>query len=275
VPAVRWLALSRLEPKGTRVIIDPAGVAPRLPPLKLPPLSALPSDQAVENLIRAHYDPSRMGLRELAYRVDLALPQLKTRMQGTGTWQRDGSVEVKVRSVERKGKTELAPADPGIGTQVWTALEYQTEGLLEGMGKGFLSQRLAQWKKLKGESRLEGKTLLLRFHEESGETVVSVGEGWVVQKVESFSPKKVKRWMEYRHRLEQGYNIVTFARMRVHVEEGADIPPGGVKMLKSGDGLTFQLEYGDVAGYQLPVQLRKTSSRGEEALLRLVYTAAK
>ena len=245
------------------------------PSLQLPALAALPADQALANMVRAHYSPITLGLAELEFEVDLSLPQLHTRMQGIGSWRKGQRPSVKVKRVEREGKTETTPKDPGVGQQIWVALQFQTEHLLDGLGSGFMSERLAHWQALKGQSKLEGDKLVLSFNEPSGDSLVTVGAGWVVSKVENRSPKKVDRWMEYQHRLENGRNLTTEARMHVKINEGANLPPGEVTLQKSQEGLTFRIDYQQTGAFVLPTQLRKTSSRGEEQLLKLHYTKVK
>jgi hypothetical protein len=248
---------------------------PAATPVELPPLSAVPADQAVANLLKSHYDAVDLGLRELAFELDLDYPQVKTRVQGTGTWRTGQPVSVTVKALERNGKTEVNPSDPGMSKQVWTAAQLQAEHLLEGLGRSFLHDRMEQWRKLQGQSKLVGDKLVLTFSEPTGETVVTVSQGWAVDKVENRSPKKVLRWMEYKHRSEKGRNLITYARMHVLVDQGASLPPGEVRLLTSQEGLTFVIEYQESGGYLLPAQLRKTSVRGEEALLKLRYTTVK
>jgi hypothetical protein len=248
---------------------------PGLAPVELPPLGALPAEQVVANLAKAHYDAVDLGLRELAFELDLDYPQVKTRVQGTGTWRTGQPVSVTVKGVERNGKTETKPSDPGMSNQVWTAAQLQAEQLLEGLGRSFLHNRLEEWRKVQGKTRMEGDKLALSFSEPTGEKVVTVSQGWAVDKVEDHSTKKVTRWMEYRHRTEKGRHLITSARMHVVVDPASGLPPGEVKILSSQEGLTFAIEYQESGGYLLPGLLRKTSSRGEEALLKLRYTTVK
>ncbi len=245
-----------------------------LAPLALGPLAAADLRAVVALLLQAHYDPETLGLEELGFEAELALPKRETRAQGVGTWRKGSGPEVRLRAVSRKGKTETTPSEPGVKTQIWDSLRLQLQNLLEGLGRGFLTERLRAWSKLEGRAALKEGKLVLSFDEEGGANEVTIGEGYRVERVVNRSPKRVTRSMEYQHALDGGRNRVVRALFRVEIEQGTDLPPRAVKIMDSQDGLTFELDYASVGGFWLPVKLRKRAPKGGDELeVTLRYTA--
>jgi hypothetical protein len=241
--------------------------------IKLCPLAAAVAREVVDRLIQAHYDPEALGLEELAFEATLELHKTKTKAHATGSWRKGAAPELELVRVDRKGMSESAPSDPGVGQQIWTSLRLQLQNLLEGLGRGFLSQRLAAWRRLEGRTALKGDKLELAFSDEGGENEVTIGEGWVVERVVSRSPKKATRSMAYAAEREGGRNLVTRALFRAQVEPGSELPSRAVKVLEAQDGMRFEIGYGTFGGYRLPTRLRKVSPRTDEVVeVSLRYT---
>jgi hypothetical protein len=253
-------------PKLPSVKIGIRGRATPLAPLELGPLSEGNLRDTVDQLARAHYDPLALGLTELGFEAELVLPKRDTRARGRGSWRKGGHPEITLQSVTRKGKTETSPSEPGIRSQIWDSLRLQLQNLLEGLGRGFLSERLEAWRKLEGRAALKADRLLLSFSDEGGTNEVTVGAGYLVERVVSRSPKRVTRSMEYRYEQEGGRNRVTSAIFRVEIEAGADLPPRAVKVMGGQDGMRFELGYATVGGYRLPVKLRKVSPKLDDEI---------
>jgi len=280
-----WLVLSLLLAllPGCRRLAPGAGVgsgglstAPA--PLKTGPLVVEPVGEVAKKLVAAHYEPAALGLRELGFDVELRLKKTSSRATGTGKWKQGGGrPEVALREVERRGQREQQAADPGVGTQIWQSLRFQTEALLDGLGQGFLSRRLQEWQRLgSGKVALESGKLVLRFGSEGGETAVTVGEGYRVERVEHRSPKKINRTMTYEHQLEGGRNLVTRARLAVTIDEGSGMTAQQVTSLRSTDGMLFEIGYERVGGFLLPVRLRtQMKAPEEETVVTVRYTSAR
>jgi hypothetical protein len=251
------------------------GPAPSLEPLALGPLREETADQVVAKLVRAHYDPQSLGLVELAFALEFAQTKTGAGATGEGRWKKGETPDVELHSVSRGGKIETAPADKDLQAQISTSLKYQLQNLLAGLGRGFLSQRLEGWEKLQGKARLVegGAEQLLSFSEKFGDTEVTVGRDYVVERVVNRSPKKVTRSVYYTYRTEAGRHLVTRAVFRVVVEPDAKIPPQATAGLKGSDGMLSEITYDRVGGFLLPIRLRKlTPATGDDLTVTLRYT---
>jgi hypothetical protein len=259
-----------------------AGLAPSpsvtAPPLQLGELAQEPLAAVVDKLTRAHYDAQSHGLRQLAFSVELTLSKAKTQATATGRWRQGEQVPVvEITSISRQGKPEPRPQDDsGIGWQMWTSLRLQLQNLLEGLGRGFLAQRLGQWRGLEGKSALRDGKLVLTFGDKEGETEVQVGKGYVVERVTHRSPKGVTRSMTYTHQREGGRNLVTRAVFGMQMDPSAEVSRLSKKVVRMTDQMVFEITYTRVGGYLLPSQLRKTMpGDGDQITVKISYTEAK
>ena len=244
-----------------------------LEPLAPGPLVAGNLQDTVDRLAKAHYDPETLGLAELGFEAELLLPKRDTRATGRGSWRKGGRPEVKLLSMARQGKTETSPSEPGLKTQMWDSLRLQLQNLLEGLGRGFLSQRLAAWRKLEGRAALKDGKLLLTFSDEGGTSEVTIGEGYRVERVVHRSAKRVTRTMAYESETEGRRNLITRAVFHVEIEAGADLPPRALQLLEAQEGQRYELSYATVGGWRLPVKLRKINPKiGDELEVTLRYT---
>lgn len=267
-----WPALSLVA-----LVTHPGCRRDRVPEaVELGPLAAGPMDQVMAKLVRAHYDPQALGLKELAFTAEMSLPKHQTLVSAEGSWKAGDGPRVKILQTTRKGKVEHKPPDPGLGQQIWTSLQYQLQNFLDGMGSGFLSRRLAEWQKISGKCQMVGEKLSLSFDEGKSRSVVTVGPGYVVERVENRVAGTMTRSMEYHYQTERGRNLVTSAELRLKLENEATLPAKALKGLKGSDGMRFELAYQQVQGLLLPVRLRKlTPGLQDEAIVTIHYTAIK
>lgn len=254
-----------------------AGIQGRKTPLEPLALGALAEGNlqaVVDKLAQAHYDPESLGLSELGFEAELVLARKATSARGQGSWRRGGRPEVKLVAVTRDGKEEAAPSEPGVKTQIWESLRLQLQNLLEGLGRGFLSQRLSDWRKLEGRAALKEGKLLLSFADDGGTNEVTIAEGYRIERVVHRSVKRVNRTMSYEHEEEGGRNRVTRAVFQVEIEAGADLPPRALQLLEVQQGQRYELRYATVGGFRLPVSLRKVNPKiGDELEVKLRYTS--
>jgi hypothetical protein len=244
-----------------------------LEPLALGPLAEGNLQAVVDKLARAHYDPEALGLAELGFEAELVLAKKATSARGRGSWRKGGRPEVKLVAVTRAGKAEAAPSEPGVKTQIWESLRLQLQNLLEGLGRGFLSQRFADWRKLEGRASLKEGKLQLTFGDDGGTNEVTIGEGYRVERVVHRSVKRVNRTMTYELEEEGGRNRVIRAVFQVEIEAGADLPPRALQLLEAQQGQRYELRYATVGGFRLPVSLRKVNPKlGDELEVKLRYT---
>jgi hypothetical protein len=230
-------------------------------------LVAEPARAVVAKLITAHYDPEGLGLREVRFTLAYTQSNLQVKASAEGSWQKDLKTPVvEVKSLHRMGELQTPPkagADAGVGGQMWLALRYQLQNLLEGLGAGFLSQRLRHFRDLEGKSELRDGKLVLTYAEETGETEVVVGRGYVVERVTHRSPKGVTRWMEYGHRLESGRNLVTRALYQYKVDDAAQLSPRAKKLAAGAASTLFEISYVRVGRFLLPAVLHKASGQDD------------
>lgn len=241
---------------------------PAVPSLRL---EKLPFARAVERLTERHYDPARLGLKTLRFR--LALRSVKDQTDATAEgYVRVGSApDVRVHRILRQGKPTDATSE--VGQLIWKGMRFQLRRLLEGLGSGFLAERLAQWKGVAGESALSDGHLRLTIQEPSGKTEILVGPAWQVEKVTHVASQGVTRTMSYTTRLEGGRSLVTGAVMGVMIDPSSTLPKRGKAMLRFADQSRFEVQYAKVGRYLLPVRLRKSvPSRHDEVEVTLTYT---
>lgn len=252
--------------------------APPIRPVKIRPLEEAPLEVVATRLLEAHYDAEGLGLKELQYTLEFTSKKSRTEAKASGWWQSGGPPEVTLLEVRKAGK-KLTP--PGknpeeVGQNIaWEGLRGKLLKLVDGMGNGFLARRLFDWKALSGTVKLQKKTLRLQFKQEFGETVALVGEGYVVRQV-TVRTKGIVRSMSYQSRTEQGRNLVTRALLKAYVAQDAKLPKRAHKVMQAANGTTFELEYGKVGRYLMPMKLRKViPAMGEDLTLVITYKSAK
>jgi len=272
----------RLSATGARKI--PPGViklaaarnrAAKLPPLKFGRLKVESSAEVAKKLIKANYDPTLFGLKQLEFKVTFTSRKSKTKAEARGVWRGSGAPEVKLLRSWHEGK-EITGKER-LGKQVHTALTFRLRRLLNGIGRSFLSQRLAHWKATEGKVAQPAKDRLqLTFKEETGTTTVVVGPGYHVQQVTNRSPKGVTRTMAYEHKVVKGRALVKRARLTVQFDKNARLPSKARKVIAGAHDTVFEMSYVEVGGYHLPARLhKKMPGIKDEITLVLKYSAAR
>lgn len=254
---------------------------PPVTPVKPHPLKVEPMAAVVTKLISTHYDAQNLGLKEIQFKVGFSLKRTAVKAQAEGWWQIGGPPEVKLLQVERAGK-KLAPPSKGeakaVGQNIaWEQLRYKLLKLVEGVGNGFLSRRLLDWKALPGEVQLkQGKLQLTMKQKQLGVVTVVVGPGYVVEQVSVRSPRGIVRSMIYSYQRDQGRNLVTKAVLTAHAEPGTKVPQRTQMGIKAADQTAIEISYAKVGRYLLPVKVRKVMPNiKEELALKIEYLSAK
>jgi hypothetical protein len=250
------------------------------PPLQLGELAQEPMAAVVDKLTRAHYDAQSYGLQQLAFGAEFTLAKSKTKAAATGRWRQGERVPtVEISSITRDNKPEPKPKptdNESVDAQKWIALRLQLQNLLGGLGRGFLAERLGQWRGLEGKSALRDGKLVLSFSDKEGDTEVQVGKGYVVERVTHRSPKGVTRSMSYTYQLEGGRNLVTRAVFGMQMVPDAEISRLSKKVVRMTDQMVFEIAYVRVAGLLLPSRLTKTMPGDDEKIaIAISYTEPK
>ncbi len=245
--------------------------------IDLGPLKVESWPQVVAKLERAHYDAEVLGLREVRFTLSYrSKRQAAVEALAKGRWKPGGPPELELTQVKRDGKVLAAPeGEEQIGQKVaWERLHYKLLKLIEGLGNGFLSRRIFDWRSARGAVKQEGDHLLLTYTQEKlGQTTIEVGPGYAVQRVSIVAPEGYTRSMTYKTRSEGGRNLVVdglfSTRMDKPLHDKARIT------LEAMDGNRFQISYDKVGRYWLPVKLVKTIPKLAEQLdVELKYEAA-
>lgn len=231
-------------------------------------LTAAPADQVLAEVARAHYDPERLGLREIdfTFRSEQKSRLGVTALQGKGTWRAGSSPTVELSSVTRDGKPLARDAD-GVNKRTWEGYATQAQRLLHGLGAGFLRPRIDQHAKAAGKVRLVDRSLELAYEDkESGRTVFKLGEGYRVLAQTNVSPVGVTRTMTYEHQIVGGRNLVTRAVLRVSMAKDNTVPRRAAASLRYSDGMSYAIRYDRAGKFYLPVQIERTVQGTEDSL---------
>jgi len=225
-------------------------------PLKLGRLSVEPFKKVAAKLRRAHYDAESLGVQELRFDLQYRGKLQQVQVLAQGTWRRGKKPQLKLLKVLRFGKELPPPADKDVGQKIaWERLREKLDRLVQGIGSGFLSQRIQSWTKLEGQVSKRGGKLHLSFEQEMGKTEVVVGRKYTVEKVSVVSPRGFTRSMSYKHRLEGGRNLVKEALLRGRTHK--KMRQKAEMVIRSIDGTRFSIRHQQVGRFWLPVKLDK------------------
>jgi hypothetical protein len=260
-------------PLGTAIL--PLAPSSPMSPLTLGPLRQEPAKAVMAKLLAAHYSPTSAGLQRLSFAVTFTWNRHQLTAKGEGRWKQSGGPEVELTSVERRGKIEHAPDELGVGRQIWASIKEQIESLLEGLGRGFLSDRLAQWQNLEGQSTRQKNNLVLELSSEDGPYTVLIDAHYAVEKVTTRSAAGITRGLVYQSRVVDGRNLITRAVYQARADAGAKLPVRDERIIKGSDGMTFEIDYDRVGRYYLPIRLHKNSpGTGDDVQLTIKYLTA-
>jgi hypothetical protein len=235
--------------------------------------------EVAAKLERTHYDAEALGLRQVRFSLRYRSKKDGVEAQVDGRWHSGGPPEVSLGEVSRKGvKLEPPGDDPeDLGQKLaWDRLKKKILKLVEGIGNGFLSRRIFDWKSVTGgEVKKKGDRLVLSFSQDKmGQVTVVVGEGYRVQKVTAVSPLGFSRSMSYQTEVVDGRNLVTSAVLEGKLKK--KLHKRARQVMATLDGTRFEIAYGKVGRYLLPVKLHKVIPGTQDELeLQFTYQEAK
>jgi hypothetical protein len=232
-------------------------------------LLAAAAPQVMAEVAHAHYDPERLGLRELEYtfRIEQRSRIGTTVLEGRGAWRAGSKPSAELSSVTRNGKPVPRDADD-LGARAWTNHATQAQRLLHGLGAGFLRERIDQYAKAEGQVRKVGALLELQYaDEEAGRTTLQIGKGHRVVRQVNIAAQGVTREMTYEHEDAGGRNLVTRAVLRVTLAKGNTVPRRAAATLEYADGMTYRIRYAPAGRFRLPVRIERRVTGTDDALI--------
>jgi hypothetical protein len=248
-----------------------------LPPIKphrLPKFEVQPTKRMVDSLINAHYDPLALGLWLLEFDVTLTTKRKQSKVVASGTWHKSGRLELKLSHVERSGRR--VPRSP-ISHMLYQHAELRLKRLLDGLGRGFLSKRLMEWKTLRGKIASGQKgaiTISLSSKSEFGVSRIEaiVDKGFKIAKVTRHSPHGVSRSIAYRYRDELNRNLVTGGKMAVAFSADSKVPQKARRKLQASNEARYEIRYGRKGRFLLPTTfIKRLPAMKETMTLELRY----
>ena len=215
----------------------------------------------IAHLRQAHYDPYAQGLAELVFRVLYRAKKTETEVEAEAHWYRDRPLELKVTRATRKGSSLATSRQK---SQLYHSLGVSVHHLLRGLGRGFLSERLAELAKGPPPQvkPLRGGGVELTYEKSAKEfssaLALSVERDLSVRHIARRSTRGMTRTMSYRFEHYEGRNLVREARLSVRFASQATIPKKVQRRLAATNNTLYQISYETVSGYRLPVAFYRT-----------------
>lgn len=257
----------------------PPPIVGAIPPLKIPALAKGPAPALVAQLRQAHYDPERLGLREVRFKLTYLEKLTETRATAEGSWKSGGPPQLSLSGLWRKGAA--VAKDNKRRENMHTALTFRLRRLLDGLGNGFLSRRLFDWRQREGKVEVlgdGGRRLTYQVANEfSKETVVvEIDAQARIRSVERRSQRGVNRKMSYTYKMVDGRNLVQSGTVSITFADNAEIRGKLRKKLSTMQGMSYQFTFTKVGRFWLPTQIyRRSPALAREISLALTYEAAK
>ncbi|MCK5799946.1 MAG: hypothetical protein KAI47_22300 [Deltaproteobacteria bacterium] len=278
-------------PAATKEASSPLKPAPDLPPaiqgpipaVKLVPLNAKLSAKKIIQAIRdAHYDAERLGLRQVDFSMTYVEAHKATKVTATGRWKSGGPPDLTLKTLSRENKT--IAKDTKRHEQMHQAMTFRLRRLLQGLGKGFLSQRIADWLHRDGKvrtvkSNAAGKKKMLEivyavsneFNHENVTLLIDAENR--VERVTRTSDRGVTRTMRYHYRMVGGRNLVTRGEVSISFGDNAKIKGKLRTRLMATDDMNYQFTYKKIGRFYLPTQIyRRSPKLGRRLVIELTYT---
>lgn len=162
-----------------------------------------------------------------------------------------------------------------------TALTFRLRRLLDGLGNGFLSRRLFDWRKREGKVEVlanGGRRLTYQVANEFSkeQVIVEIDAQARIRSVERRSARGVNRKMTYIYKMVDGRNLVSSGTVSISFADNAKLRGKLRKKLSTMQGMTYQFTYAKVGRFWLPTQIyRRSPALVREIALTLSYEAAK
>ena len=233
--------------------------APPIVPITAQKLKIDEAPKVIALANRAHYDPDHLGLKDLVFSAVLKMKNKKgkTEVHADCRWK-GGAPDVELTRVMRDGKA-IDKEKHELNKTIWTSLQFRARRVLNGIGRGFLRDRIEQFKTMAGKvTKLDGPKLQLVYDDKkAGKTTIVVGEGYRVESIKIESPLGVTRSATYEHLSVGGRNLVKKTVYNVAIDENSKAPRKAEVMLKAGNGAVTEISYAKVGRYHLPSKLVK------------------
>jgi hypothetical protein len=261
-------------PSAVQADLGPSGpTAKPSTPLQLGPLKLESPDSVLKKVGQAQYDPAELGLQELRFKVKFTHSRNRTEVEASAHWRKEHRSPVVVLQTVRRDERAVENKEE-VGQRVWQLLQARLVGLLEGVGHGFLRQRLAEWQH-QPEKQIQEKDRKLVLVLPRGEdpTTIRVGDGYRVEQVSRVSKKGVTRSMDYEWHTVGGRHLVHRAIMRIAIAPESKLPEKDRLMLSWSNETSYELRYKPISGYHLPVFMRRRAPKSNDLTeLQITYT---
>lgn len=257
----------------------PPPIVGAIPPWKTPALAKATAPAIVAQLREAHYDPERLGLRELRFKLTYLEKLTETRATADGSWKSGAPPQLTLSGLWRKGAA--VGKDNKRRENMHTALTFRLRRLLDGLGNGFLSRRLFDCRQREGKVELlgdGGRRLIYQVANEFSKekVVVEIDVQARIRSVERRSQRGVNRKMTYTYKMVDGRNLVQSGTVSITFADNAKIRGKLRTKLSTMQGMSYQFTFTKVGRFWLPTQIyRRSPALGREISLALTYQAAK